>query len=278
MKDERTLDLHRLEEIANNVRKGILTQVYCSQSGHIGGSLSAVEILTYLYFEEMNIDVRNPHMPGRDRFILSKGHATPVYYAVLANRGYFPVENLNRFRKLGSFLQGHPCMQECPGVDMSAGSLGQGFAVAAGMALSAKMRNQDYRVFALCGDGELQEGEIWETAMFAGHKKLSDLTVIIDNNNLQIDGSVMDVCNPHPIDDKFRDFHFQTICIDGHDFVQLREAFKQAEEEKERPTAIIASTIKGKGISFMENRAEWHGKAPDKEEYKKAMRELGGRG
>lgn len=268
------MDLHRLEEAARNIRKGILTQVFYSQSGHPGGSLSAVEILTYLYFEEMNIDVREPKKPDRDRFILSKGHASPVYYAALANRGYFPVEDLKTFRKFGSHLQGHPCMQECPGVDMSTGSLGQGFAVASGMALSAKMSGDDYRVYALCGDGELQEGEIWETAMFAGHKKLNNLTVLIDNNNLQIDGTVMEVCNPHPIEDKFRDFHFRTICIDGHDFHQIGAALDLARGEMERPTAIIASTIKGKGISFMENRAEWHGKAPDRNQYEQAMREL----
>lgn len=268
------MDLRRLENIANNVRKGILTQVYSAQSGHPGGSLSAVEILTYLYFEEMNIDARNPHMPDRDRFIMSKGHASPVYYSVLANRGYFPTEDLVKFRKLGSYLQGHPCMQECPGVDMSTGSLGQGFAVAAGMALSAKMSGESYRVYALCGDGELEEGEIWETAMFAGHKKLNNLTVFIDNNNLQIDGPITEVCNPHPIDAKFRDFHFQTICVDGHDFLQIRDALELARNEKERPTAIIASTVKGKGVSFMENQAGWHGKAPDKDEYEKAMIEL----
>lgn len=271
------MHLYQLQETAKKVRRGIMDQVYWSQSGHPGGSLSAVEILTYLYFEEMNIQPQDPGMPERDRFVMSKGHASPVYYGVLANRGYFPVEDLRSFRKFGSYLQGHPCMQECPGVDMSTGSLGQGFAVAAGMALGAKMSQSSYRVYALCGDGELQEGEIWETAMFAGHKKLDNLTVFIDNNNLQIDGSVMDVCNPHPIDAKFRDFHFHTISIDGHDFLQIRDALEQARNEKERPTAIIASTIKGKGVSFMENQAGWHGKAPSQAEYEKAVKELEGR-
>ena len=263
-----------LPEIANQIRKDILEQVYTAQSGHIGGALSSVEILTYLYFQEMNIDPENPLKKDRDRFVLSKGHASALYYAVLANRGYFPVEELSTFRKFGSHLQGHPCMQECKGVDMSTGSLGQGFAVGAGMALGAKLHNLDHRIFVLCGDGELQEGEIWETAMFAGHKKLDNLVLFVDNNNLQIDGTVGEVCNPHPIDSKFKEFHFHTICIDGHDFKQIADALKEARETKGMPTVIVASTVKGKGISFMENQAGWHGKAPNLEEYNMARGEL----
>lgn len=260
--------------MANEVRKGIVTAVYEAHSGHPGGSLSAADIFTYLYFEEMNIDPEDPGREDRDRFVLSKGHTAPGLYSALAHRGYFPVEDLSTLRHLGSYLQGHPCMQETPGVDMSSGSLGQGISAAVGMALAAKMDRKDYRVYTLLGDGELQEGQVWEAAMFAGHRKLDNLTVIVDNNGLQIDGSVEDVCSPYPIDRKFRAFHFHVICIDGNDMDALRRAFMEARETKGMPTAIICRTVKGKGVSFMEYAAGWHGKAPNDEEYKLAMEEL----
>lgn len=263
-----------LQKTANEVRKGIVTAVYSAQSGHPGGSLSAADIFTYLYFEEMNIDPKEPKKEGRDRFVLSKGHTAPGLYSTLANRGYFPVEDLKTLRKLGSKLQGHPCMQETPGVDMSSGSLGQGISAAVGMALAGKMDNKDYRVYTLLGDGEIQEGQVWEASMFAGHRKLDNLVVIVDNNGLQIDGKIDDVCSPYPIDKKFEAFHFHVISIDGHDWEQIDAAFQEARATKGMPTAIICKTIKGKGVSFMENNAGWHGKAPNEEEYKIAMADL----
>ena len=263
-----------LKQKANEVRKGIVTSVHSAKAGHPGGSLSAADMFTFLYFEEMNIDPKNPKMDGRDRFVLSKGHTAPGLYSVLANRGYFPVEDLTTLRKLGSYLQGHPCMQETPGVDMSSGSLGQGISAAVGMALAAKMDNKDYRVYTLLGDGEIQEGQVWEASMFAGARKLDNLVVIVDNNGLQIDGKIEDVCSPYPIDKKFEAFNFNVINIDGHDFDQIRAAMKAARDCKGMPTAIIMKTTKGKGVSFMENNAGWHGKAPNDEEYATAMADL----
>ena len=268
------MDNLELKKIANEVRKGIVTGVHAAKAGHPGGSLSCADIMTYLYFEEMNIDPKNPNKEDRDRFVLSKGHVAPALYATLANRGYFPVEELTTLRKLGSHLQGHPCMQHTPGVDMSSGSLGQGISVATGMALSAKLSNDDYRVYTLLGDGEIAEGQVWEAAMFAGFKKLDNLVVIVDNNGLQIDGRIEDVCDPNPIPDKFKAFNFHVIEIDGHDFDQIRAAFTEAKETKGMPTAIIAKTTKGKGVSFMEDQAGWHGKAPNDEQYAQAMADL----
>lgn len=263
-----------LEKTAVCIRKGIVTAVHSAASGHPGGSLSAADIFTYLYFEEMNIDPKNPKMEDRDRLVLSKGHVAPGLYATLAQRGYFPVEDLKSLRHTGSYLQGHPDMKHIPGVDMSSGSLGQGLSVAVGMALAGKMKKKDYRVYAITGDGEIQEGQIWEAAMFAGHRKLDNLLVIVDNNNLQIDGAITDVCSPYPIDKKFEAFGFHVINIDGNNFDEIRAAFKEAGQTKGMPTAIIAKTVKGKGISFMENQAGWHGKAPNDEEYAIAMEEL----
>ncbi|MCI8946557.1 MAG: transketolase [Lachnospiraceae bacterium] len=263
-----------LAKKANEVRKGIVTAVHSAKAGHPGGSLSAADLFTYLYFEEMNIDPKNPKMEDRDRFVLSKGHTAPGLYSVLANRGYFPVEDLKTLRKLGSYLQGHPCMQETPGVDMSSGSLGQGLSAAVGMALAGRMDQKEYRVYCLCGDGEIQEGQIWEAAMFAGHRKLDNLVVIVDNNGLQIDGKIEDVCSPYPIDKKFEAFNFHTININGNDLDEIAAAMKEARETKGQPTAIIMKTVKGKGVSFMENNAGWHGKAPSDEEYKTAMADL----
>lgn len=263
-----------LQKRANDVRKGILSSVHSAKAGHPGGSLSAADMFTYLYFEEMNIDPKNPKWEDRDRFVLSKGHTAPGLYATLANRGYFPVEDLLTLRKLGSYLQGHPCMQETPGVDMSSGSLGQGISAAVGMALAAKLSKKDYRVYTLLGDGEIQEGQVWEAAMFAGAKNLDNLVVIVDNNGLQIDGKVEDVCSVYPIDKKFEAFNFSAINVDGHNFDEIRAAFKKAKETKGMPTAIIMHTVKGKGISFMEDNAGWHGKAPNDEEYAIAMEDL----
>ena len=263
-----------LQKTANEVRKGIVTAVHGAKAGHPGGSLSAADIFTYLYFEEMNIDPKDPKKTDRDRFVLSKGHTAPGLYSVLANRGYFPVEDLPTLRHLGSYLQGHPCMQETPGVDMSSGSLGQGISAAVGMALAAKMDNKDYRTYTLLGDGEIQEGQVWEAAMFAGHRKLDNLVVIVDNNGLQIDGKIDDVCSPYPIDKKFEAFNFHVINIDGNDFDQIDAAFKEAKATKGMPTAIVCKTVKGKGVSFMENNAGWHGKAPNDEEYATAMADL----
>lgn len=268
------MDNLELKKIANEVRKGIISAVHSAKSGHPGGSLSAADIYTYLYFEEMNIDPGNPRMENRDRFVLSKGHTAPGLYAALANRGFFPVQDLVTLRRPGSYLQGHPCMQYTPGVDMSSGSLGQGVSAAVGMALAGKMDKKDYRVYTLLGDGELQEGQVWEAAMFAGYRKLDNLVVIVDNNGLQIDGPIDEVCSPNPIDKKFEAFHFHTIHVDAHDFDALRFAFKEARETKGMPAAVIAHSVKGKGISFMEGNVGWHGKAPNDEQYAEAMAEL----
>ncbi len=263
-----------LSKIANEVRKGIVKSTHSAKSGHPGGSLSAADIFTYLYFEEMNVDIKNPKWVDRDRFVLSKGHVAPGLYATLAEKGFFPKEDLITLRHVGSYLQGHPDMKGIPGVDMSSGSLGQGVSVAIGMATAAKLDNKDYRVYALTGDGEIQEGQIWEAAMWAGHRKLDNLVVIVDNNNLQIDGAVDQVCSPYPIDKKFEAFNFHTIVIDGNDFDQIRSAFKEARETKGQPTAIIAKTVKGKGVSFMEHQVGWHGKAANDEELAVALEEL----
>ena len=263
-----------LMKVANEVRKGAVTAVYNAKSGHPGGSLSAADIYTYLFFEEMNIDPADPKKDDRDRFVLSKGHTAPGYYAALANRGFFPVEDLKTLRKVGSYLQGHPDMKHIPGVDMSSGSLGQGISAAVGMAISGKLRKKDYRVYTLLGDGEIQEGQVWEAAMLAAHHNLDNLVVIVDNNNLQIDGSIDEVNSPYPIDKKFEAFNFHVINVDGHDFDALDAAFKEARETKGQPTAIIAKTIKGKNVSFMENQASWHGAAPNEEQYAVAMADL----
>ena len=263
-----------LSKIANEVRKGIVKSTHSAKSGHPGGSLSAADIITYLYFEELNVDPKNPKWEDRDRFVLSKGHVAPALYAVLAEKGFFPKEDLLTLRHVGSYLQGHPDMKGIPGIDMSSGSLGQGVSAAAGMALAAKLDNKDYRVYAVTGDGEIQEGQIWETAMFAGFRKLDNLVVIVDNNNLQIDGAIDEVCSPYPIDKKFEAFNFHTIVIDGNDFDQIRAALKEARETKGQPTAIIARTVKGKGVSFMENNVGWHGKGPNDEECRVALEEL----
>ncbi len=263
-----------LEKMANEIRKDIVTAVHSAKSGHPGGSLSSADIFTYLYFEEMNVDPANPKWEDRDRFVLSKGHVAPGLYSTLAEKGYFPKEDLKTLRHTGSYLQGHPDMKHIPGIDMSSGSLGQGVSAAVGMAAAGKYDKKDYRVYTLTGDGEIQEGQVWEAAMSAGHRKLDNLVVIVDNNNLQIDGSVEDVCSPYPIDKKFEAFNFHVINIDGNDFDQIRAAFKEARETKGMPTAIIAKTVKGKGVSFMENAAGWHGKAPNDEEYEIAMADL----
>lgn len=263
-----------LQKTAVEVRKGIIEAVHSAKSGHPGGSLSAADIFTYLYFEEMNIDPKAPKKEGRDRFVLSKGHTAPGYYAALAHRGFFPVEDLKTLRKVGSYLQGHPDRKHIPGVDMSSGSLGQGVSAAVGMALSAKMSGEDYRTYTLLGDGEIQEGQVWEAAMFAGARKLDNLVLIVDNNGLQIDGNIADVCSPYPIDKKFEAFNFHVINIDGNDFKQIAAAFAEARQTKGMPTAIIAKTVKGKGVSFMENQVSWHGTAPNDEQYEIAMEEL----
>ena len=263
-----------LAKVANEVRKGVVTAVHAAKSGHPGGSLGAADIMTYLYFEEMNIDPADPRKADRDRFVLSKGHAAPGLYSVLANRGYFPVEELETLRHIGSRLQGHPNMNDTPGIDMSTGSLGQGISAAVGMAIAAKLSIFDYRVYTVLGDGELQVGQVWEASMFAGFRKLDNLVVIVDNNGLQIDGKVDEVCSPYPIDKKFEAFNFHVINIDGNDFDQIEAAFKEARNTKGMPTAIIAKTIKGKGVSFMEDQAGWHGNAPNDEQYAQAMEEL----
>ena len=259
---------------ANDIRKDIVTAVHSAKAGHPGGSLSAADIYTYLYFEEMNIDPADPKMADRDRFVLSKGHTAPGYYSALAERGFFPVEDLKTLRHTGSYLQGHPDMKHIPGVDMSSGSLGQGISAAVGMAAVAKIYGDDYRVYTLLGDGEIQEGQVWEAAMLAGHRKLDNLVVIVDNNNLQIDGYIGEVNSPYPIDKKFEAFNFHVINIDGHDFDQIDAAFKEAKATKGMPTAIIAKTLKGKGVSFMEDKAAWHGAAPNDEQYAIAMADL----
>ena len=263
-----------LEKKANEVRQSIVTALHSAKSGHPGGSLSAADIMTYLYFEEMNVDPKNPKMADRDRFVLSKGHVAPALYSVLAHKGYFPVEDLVTLRHTGSYLQGHPDMKHIPGVDMSAGSLGQGLSCAVGMAQAGKMDDKDYQVYAMCGDGEIQEGQIWEAAMWAGAHHLDNLTVIVDNINLQIDGTVEEVCSPYPIDKKFEAFNFHVININGNDMEEIRNAFAEAKKVKGMPVAIIAKTTKGKGVSFMENQVGWHGKAPNDEQYEQAMEEL----
>ena len=268
------MDKLALQKMAVEVRKGIVSSVHSAKAGHPGGSLSAADIFTYLYFEEMNIDPKDPKKEDRDRFVLSKGHTAPGLYSALANRGYFPVEDLLTLRHTGSYLQGHPDMKHIPGVDMSSGSLGQGLSAACGMALAGKMKQQDYRVYALCGDGEIEEGQIWEAAMFAGFRKLDNLCVIVDNNTLQIDGPIDEVCSPYPIDKKFESFNFHVINIDGNDFDEIKRAFDEARATKGMPTAIIAHTVKGKGVSYMENSVGWHGKAPNDEEYAVAMEDL----
>ena len=268
------MNVVELQKTANEIRKGIIEAVHSAKSGHPGGSLSAADIFTYLYFEEMNIDPADPGKPDRDRFVLSKGHVAPGYYSALANRGFFPVEDLKTLRKVGSYLQGHPDKKHIPGVDMSSGSLGQGISAAVGMARSAKLSNDSYRTYTLLGDGEIQEGQVWEAAMFAGARKLYNLVVIVYNNGLQIDGNIADVCSPYPIDKKFEAFNFHVINIDAHDFEQIAAAFQEARRTKGMPTAIIAKSVKGKGVSFMENQASWHGTAPNDEQYAIAMEEL----
>ena len=268
------MDKLELMKMANEIRKGAITAVHSAKSGHPGGSLSAADIYTYLYFEEMNIDPKDPKKADRDRFVLSKGHTAPGYYSTLAHRGFFPVEDLTTLRKTGSYLQGHPDMKHIPGVDMSSGSLGQGISAAVGMALAAKLSGADYRVYTLLGDGEIQEGQVWEASMLAAHRNLDNLVVIVDNNNLQIDGAISDVNSPYPIDKKFEAFNFHVINIDGHDFDAIDAAFKEAKATKGQPTAIIAKTVKGKGVSFMENQASWHGAAPNDEQYEVAMADL----
>ncbi|MCI6174670.1 MAG: transketolase [Clostridiales bacterium] len=268
------MDNRELKRVANEVRKGIIEGTHAAKSGHPGGSLSAADIFTFLYMEELRVDPKKPTDPDRDRFVLSKGHTAPGYYAAMAQKGYFPVEELKTLRHTGSRLQGHPSMRYLPGIDMSSGSLGQGISAACGMALGGKIQNKDFRVYTLLGDGEIEEGEVWEAAMFAGAKKLDNLCVIVDNNNLQIDGTVTEVNNPYPIDKKFEAFNFHVINIDGHDFDQIRAAFREARETKGLPTAIIAKTVKGKGVSFMENQVSWHGTAPNDEQYAQAMKDL----
>lgn len=267
-------DVKELEGIAQNIRRGIIEQVYYGKSGHPGGALSCTDILTVLYFNQMNINPKDPKAIGRDRFVLSKGHASPALYSTLANRGYFRVDELKSFRNIDSRLQGHPDMNKVPGVDMTTGSLGQGLSIANGIALSSKLNSDGLRVYCLVGDGEIQEGQIWEAAMSSVHYKLDNLCLILDNNNLQIDGEVEKVKNIYPVDEKFKSFGFSVIKIDGHNIAQIMEAFEQAKKTKGKPTVIIANTIKGKGVSFMENKANWHGKAPNDEEYNQAMEEL----
>ena len=263
-----------LMKTANEIRKGIVTALHSAKAGHPGGSLSATEIFTYLYFEEMNVDPKDPKKADRDRFVLSKGHTAPGLYSTLAQKGFFPKEDLVTLRHTGSYLQGHPDMKHIPGVDMSSGSLGQGISAAVGMAIAGKLDNADYRVYTLLGDGEIQEGQVWEASMLAAHRKLDNLVVIVDNNNLQIDGEITEVNSPYPIDKKFEAFNFHVINIDGNDFDQIDAAFKEAKTVKGQPTAIIAKTVKGKGVSFMENVCDWHGKAPNDEQYEVAMADL----
>ncbi|MBP3872952.1 MAG: transketolase [Lachnospiraceae bacterium] len=260
---------------ANEIRRGIIDAVYSAKSGHPGGSLSAADVMTVLYFDEMNIDPENPGKDDRDRFVLSKGHVAPALYSTLANRGFFPVDELKTLRHLGTRLQGHPCMQDTPGLDMSSGSLGQGISAAVGMALSAKLSGYGWRTYTLLGDGEIEEGQVWEASMFAGFHKLDNLCVIVDNNNLQIDGPVDQVCSPYPIDKKFEAFNFHVINVaDGNDIEQIKAAFEEARNTKGQPSAIILKTVKGKNVSFMENQAGWHGKAPNDEQYAVAMDDL----
>lgn len=269
-----SIELQDLQEKAKNIRKNIIEIVYNAASGHPGGSLSITDVLTTLYFKELNVDINNPKDENRDRFVLSKGHCAPALYATLAEKGFIPKEDLKKVRKLDGYLQGHPDMKHTNGVDMTSGSLGQGLSVANGMALAAKLDNKDYRVYCVCGDGEIQEGQIWEAAMTSSHYKLDNICVIVDNNNLQIDGTVENVMNPYPLDKKFESFGFNVLVIDGHNFNEIIDALEKAKQTKGKPTAIIAKTVKGKGVSYMENQAGWHGKAPKEEEYKIAMEEL----
>lgn len=268
------MDMKQLQIMATKVRIGVIEGVYAAQAGHPGGSLSAADIFTYLYFQEMKIDPQNPKDPDRDRFVLSKGHTAPGYYAALANRGYFPVEELKTLRQIGSRLQGHPDMKGIPGVDMSSGSLGQGVSCAVGMAEAGKLMGKDYRVYTLLGDGEIEEGQVWEAAMFAGNHALDNLVVIVDNNNLQIDGTIEEVNSPYPIDKKFEAFKFHVINCDAHDFNSLKAAFDEARATKGMPTCIVAKSVKGKGVSYMENNVAWHGTAPKTDKYEIAMDEL----
>lgn len=271
---DKKIEIKNLEEISRNIRRNIIEMVYSASSGHPGGSLSITDILTVLYFYEMNVNIDNPKDEDRDRLVLSKGHCSPALYAVLAEKGYFPKEDLKTFRKIDSYLQGHPDMKKIPGVDMSSGSLGQGLSVSNGMALAGKLDKKDYRVYCVMGDGEIEEGEVWEAAMTSSHYKLDNLCVIVDNNNLQIDGKINEVMSPYPIDKKFESFGFNVININGHDFNEIITALETAKKIKEKPTVIIAKTIKGKGISYMENEASWHGKAPNEEQYNIAIEEL----
>lgn len=271
------MDKKRVTElsiIANRVRKNALTAVYNAASGHPGGSLSIADVMTLLYFEVINVDPKNPKMENRDRFVLSKGHTAPALYGVLAERGFIPVEDVATFRHIDSYLQGHPDMNKVPGVEMSTGSLGQGVSVAGGMALAAKLDNKDYRVYSVLGDGELEEGQVWEQAMFAAHYKLDNFTIFVDNNGLQIDGDITKVMNPTPIDEKFKAFGWNVIVTDAHDFNKLLDAVNQAKAVKGKPTAVIMKSIKGKNVSFMENNPAWHGAAPKKDEYEQAIKEL----
>lgn len=264
-----------LQKLANEVRKGIITGTYHAKAGHPGGSLSSADLFTYLYFEEMNIDPANPTDENRDRFVLSKGHTAPGCYAAMALRGYFPVEELKTLRHIGSPLQGHPSMRMLLGIDMSTGSLGQGISTAVGMAIAGKLDKKDYKVYTLLGDGEIQEGQVWEAAMLAGHRNLDNLIAIVDNNGLQIDGNIAEVCSPYPIDKKFEAFNFHVINVeDGNDMEQLRDAFEKAKTLTGKPIVIIMKTVKGKGVSYMENEAGWHGKAPNAKEYEVAMKDL----
>ena len=271
---DKKIEIKNLEDISKNIRKNIVEMVYSASSGHPGGSLSITDILTVLYFHEMNVNINNPKDEDRDRLVLSKGHCSPALYAVLAEKGYFPKEDLKTFRKIDSYLQGHPDMKKIPGVDMSSGSLGQGLSVSNGMALAGKLDKKDYRVYCVMGDGEIEEVQIWEAAMTSSHYKLDNLCVIVDNNNLQIDGKINEVMSPYPIDKKFESFGFNVININGHDFNEIITALETAKKIKEKPTVIIAKTIKGKGISYMENEASWHGKAPNEEQYNIAIEEL----
>ena len=264
----------QLQIKACTVRMGVIEGVFNAKSGHPGGSLSVADILTYLYFDHMNVDPKNPKDENRDRFVLSKGHTAPALYAVLANKGFFPVSEIKNLRKPGAMLQGHPSMNRTPGVDMSTGSLGQGISTAVGMALAGKIDKKDYRVYTVLGDGEIEEGQVWEAAMFAEAKGLDNLCAVVDNNNLQIDGSIAEVNSPYPIPEKFRAFGWNVIEIYGHSFDEIDAAFKAAAEFKGKPTAIIAKTVKGKGVSFMEDQCSWHGTAPNAEQYEQAMNEL----
>lgn len=268
------LEIRKLQQKARKIREDIIEEVYQAQSGHPGGSLSVADILTVLYFKEMNIKPENPNWEKRDRLVLSKGHCSPALYSCLANRGYFPIEDLKTFRNINSYLQGHPDKNKVPGVDMTTGSLGQGLSCSNGMAIAGKMNHEDYRVYCILGDGEIEEGQIWEAAMAASHYQLDNLCVIVDNNNLQIDGAIEEVMSSYPIDEKFRSFGFQVINIDGHDIEEIIKAFEVARNIKDKPTCIIAKTIKGKGVDFMENQAKWHGKAPNEEQYYQARQIL----